>query len=802
MNQESIQTDNQDQLFKAMFDHATLGIIMVDDNGKIMEANTFANQLFGYRQDELVGQKIELLIPPKLKKKHVQERQSFIKNPKPRPMGSGQLLFGLHKSGRQFPVEISLSHTSKEDRQIVIAFISDITQRQEILTNLQESEARISAIINSAVDGIITINEKGIIQTINPAAAQLFAYSADEVIGQNVSILMPANDQKAHDGYLSNYKNSGKRKIIGIGRKVMGKKKDGTTFPVHLSISEAVIKRKKIYTGILHDLTEKEAFVAQQRQIIHQLRLQEKEILREKELAQTYLEMAGSIIVVLNQDETVALINHNGCEILGLKEEEIIGKNWFNHFIPEKDRAQTQEVFHKLIKFRSTKVETWENEVITSDRKTTLISWFNRLLKNDKDQVIGTISSGIDITEQKQMEQDLKESKAKLEQTVIERTRDLRESESKLIEAQKIAGIGYWELDLITSELKWSETLYQIFGLDSSVPVTMDLFLQTIHQESRETIKNIIHEANNSSKRIEYNFKIITPDGQLKYLHGFVEKRIENDHPTTKVFGVTQDITIHKNAEEQLEHALQKEKELNELKSRFVSMASHEFRTPLTSILGSTDLIELYAEKGRTDKFAKQIRRIKSSVDNLTSILNDFLSLEKLESGKVFFQPEVVKMKSFIQQLLEEVSLLTKDNQKINVKHQGVDEVLIDKHLVKNIILNLVSNAIKYSPANKDVDLHTVLQENTLVIEVKDRGIGIPEKDQKLMFNRFFRASNVENIKGTGLGLTIVKRYLDVMGGSISFTSKEGKGTTFQVKIPQSFDSRLLSLNPGKSKIG
>jgi signal transduction histidine kinase len=251
------------------------------------------------------------------------------------------------------------------------------------------------------------------------------------------------------------------------------------------------------------------------------------------------------------------------------------------------------------------------------------------------------------------------------------------------------------------------------------------------------------------------------------------------------LFGVTQDVTTYKRAEAQLGNSLTKERELGELKSRFVAMASHEFRTPLTSILSSTDLIELHAEKMDITKFSRHTKRIKSSVDNLTAILNDFLSLEKLETGNVLYTPTALEIPDFFREVIEGIHLSQADRQRISITHRGAATVKLDAQLTRNILINLLSNAVKYAPGDGLITLASNFADRLLTIEVTDQGIGIPAADQRNMFNRFFRASNAESIKGTGLGLNIVKRYLDIMGGSIDFESEEGEGTTFRLRIPQ-----------------
>ena len=257
------------------------------------------------------------------------------------------------------------------------------------------------------------------------------------------------------------------------------------------------------------------------------------------------------------------------------------------------------------------------------------------------------------------------------------------------------------------------------------------------------------------------------------------------------VMGLITDITARKKAEAKLLtvegdlQALKKEKELSELKSRFVSMASHEFRTPLSTILSSVSLAEKYKNLNQEEKRDKHYKRIKSAVYNLTGILNDFLSIDKLEQGKIEANPVVFDVPEYIQDVVEEMQTMAKTGQEIKFIFTGErKKICLDKHILKNILINLISNAIKYSPEGKVIEVNVHLNAQ-LKIEVKDHGIGIPKEEQKHLFERFFRAKNSFNIQGTGLGLNIVKKYTELMGGELSFESEEEIGTTFTVELPQ-----------------
>ena len=387
----------------------------------------------------------------------------------------------------------------------------------------------LAAIIDHAIDGIITIDNRGNVESINPAALELFGYQAEEVIGHNISMLMPEPDRGNHDGYLHNYQTTGHKKIIGIGREVMGLKKNGETFPFRLAVSEVWLKDKNIFTGFIHDLSREKA-----------------------------------------------------------------------------------------------------------------------------------------------AEDMLKQHATELEHKVSERTRDL--------------------ISLV-SELE--------------------------------------------------------------------------------------------KAKAEVSKSLEKEIELNQLKSRFVSMASHEFRTPLSSVQLSASLIEKYSDRP-DDKanILKHTNKIKSAVQLLTSILNDFLSLEKLEAGIVVMNKQYINLVELAEEITEEMQLICKKNQHIVYQHTGeIGHFTLDPNLLKNALVNLISNAIKYSGEDTLIEFTTCIDEEGCLISVKDNGIGIPEEDQVHLFEPFFRAHNTGNIPGTGLGLNIVKRYIELMAGQMEFESEVHKGTSFRVSF-------------------
>jgi PAS domain S-box-containing protein len=240
------------------------------------------------------------------------------------------------------------------------------------------------------------------------------------------------------------------------------------------------------------------------------------------------------------------------------------------------------------------------------------------------------------------------------------------------------------------------------------------------------------------------------------------------------------DMTAHREAERKMKQALETEVELNRLKSNFVTLASHEFRTPLTTILSSASLAEKYAFGANEQKIARHVSRIKASVNLLISILDEFLSLTRIEEKKIEPKLEEINLREIIEAQCSSLKMFAKNGQEIVYKHTGEEQICSDPVLLKSILNNLVSNAIKYSGEDNQILVSSTVNSE-IKLSVKDFGIGMSTDDQTHLFERFFRASNTGDIQGTGLGLHIMKHYIDMLHGSINVQSELGHGSEFEV---------------------
>lgn len=287
------------------------------------------------------------------------------------------------------------------------------------------------------------------------------------------------------------------------------------------------------------------------------------------------------------------------------------------------------------------------------------------------------------------------------------------------------------------------------------------------------------------TKRKEFEFAINRQKEELEVTNKKIEElnnELEDkvELRTKQLQDTLQQLEFSK---DELTKALSKEKELSDLKSRFVSMASHEFRTPLSTILSSASLVAKYVEADEQEKRNKHIHRIKSSVNNLTNLLNEFLSIGKIEDGKITANNLDFNIKEMIASLCSEIEGIARINQQINYTHTGDEVIFSDPVLLRNVVTNLLSNAIKFSPEGSIIEVCSDILKDRLVLTVKDNGLGISAVDQEHLFERFFRGTNVTNIQGTGLGLHIVAKYIEIMDGKIEFESELEKGTKFIITL-------------------
>ncbi len=421
--------------------------------------------------------------------------------------------------------------------------------------------------------------------------------------------------------------------------------------------------------------------------------------------------------------------------------------------------------------------------------------WFRargQTIWDDKRQTQRMSGSIADITERKQVEGLLQQAHDELEIRVEQRTTQLKQANEQLhseIEERQRAE------EALRSSISTNRALLNALpdwmfrigrdgtfvnfksGKSENLPMPTELG-EVLPKEVAGPMMDCVRRALSTSEVQIFEYQLLVNDNLLDY-----EARIAVS-AANEVIAIIRDITERKRAEQDIRNALKKEKELNELKSRFVAMTSHEFRTPLATILSSAELLEHYSHKWSEEKKITHLQRIQTAVKHMTGLLNDVLLLGKAEAGKLEFKPKPLDLEQFCRELVEEMQLNASSHRIIFHAQNQCPTACLDEKLLRHILSNLLSNAIKYSPESDEVHFDLIGECGEAIFRIQDRGIGIPAADRAQLFDSFHRASNVENISGTGLGLAIVKRAVDLHGGKIAVDSQVGVGTTFTVTLP------------------
>lgn len=502
------------------------------------------------------------------------------------------------------------------------------------------------------------------------------------------------------------------------------------------------------------------------------------ELLKQGQVYKMLFDTAAEGLILCNESGHILLCNERAVDLFGYSREELIG-NTVDVLVPAAMRHNHQHHRESYRKHPSRRT-MGSGMDLSGQRKDGITFPVEVSLNFTQIGGVMMIMAFItDISKRKKAEQDLARLNMELEQRVVERTRELKESQR--LYSLIARNFPYGTINVFDRQLnyifvegrelfKMGVTSEQLVGTNylDRLPADLTPFI-------REQLGRVFEGE-------DISFEVTV--GKSTYeLHGVGLEGVKGQ--VHHILVVEHDITRQKQAEEDIRVALSKERELNELKSRFVSMASHEFRTPLSTILTSLSLAQKYEKPEDDDKRQKHYGRIRTSVHNLTGILKNFLSLDKLETGHVAAKAEPVNLDALIGDICEEMQAIAKPGQKMDCKLDGPADCMNDASILRNILVNLASNAIKYSDEGKTIRLRTVVDDQKIQMSVSDEGIGIPQAEQFHLFQRFFRANNATNIQGTGLGLTIVRKYLDLLGGDIWFESTEHVGTTFTFVIPR-----------------
>jgi PAS domain S-box-containing protein len=625
----------------------------------------------------------------------------------------------------------------------VATHLGSLIQRKQVEAALTESEERFRLLVEGGKDyAIYMLDPEGNVISWNTGAERIKGYNSAEILGTPFSRFYTAEDNAIGKPEYLLYLAQANGHVEDEGWRVC---KDGSLIWV-----DAVITALKDHTGQLR------GFSKVVRNTTENWRSQQALQESERRL-QAILDNSTTLIYVKDLQGKYITINAWFGILFNVNRDDIKGKTDYDIF--PKEMADTYRL--NDLRVIETKSPLDLEEVAPhEDGLHTYVS-IKFPLFNAMGEVYAVCGISTDISERKRAENALNSSLA-TNRALLDAIPDsmFRISFEGIFVNFKAVKNNC--LPLPTQEFL-GKNLYEVFPSEVATPM-MDCVQLAL------TTKNM--------QILEYQLLL---DGALVDYEARIAVSSENE-----VMAIIRDITERKRVETDIRNALEKEKELGELKSRFVTMASHEFRTPLATILSSSELLEYYSHKWSDEKKLKHQQRIQSSVKHMTNLLDDVLLIGKAEAGKLEFQPKLLDIIQFCRDLVEEVQVTTQSHT-INFcpQEQGNKiDGLIDEKLLRHIITNLLTNAVKYSPQGKEVIFSLSCDRDRAIFSIQDKGIGISEEDKQKLFESFHRGKNVSNIPGTGLGLAIVKKSVDLHGGTITIDSQLEVGTTFTVTLP------------------
>jgi PAS domain S-box-containing protein len=618
---------------------------------------------------------------------------------------------------------------------------------------IQQDQEIFNILLEMVSDAVLIVDDQQHIMEVNAVAETMFGYTKTEIKNKPLNVLLPSSYHDKFEDKLNTFINRYMTHKMGKTTDLFGLKKDGTVIPVQVDFNPFKIYDKNYVICLVKDMSER------------------KEIEKKLLLKSSALESASNGIVItdaLQKDNPIVYCNTAFEKLTGYTNKEILNRNC--RFLQGTDKQQAGlKVIRKALKNNESCQVTIRNY-----KKNGTLFWNDLYIipiTNTSGVVTNFIGIQNDITPIKKAEDE----RNHLANIIHESLNEIYVFDSKTFKfinvnygAQKNLGYTIDELLTMTPlDLKIDETNFYKYVNQLKTNPVGKLEFETLHHRKDGSIYPVeVHLQLNKLAEKEVFVAIILDITERKTYTEKLERKVEE---RTK----------------QLKIALSKEKELNDLKTKFLSLVSHEFKTPLSGISTSAMLAEKYTQTKDQGKRRKHLEIIKDKVQYLNNILNDFLSIERLESGAFNYRFDNFKLSKIINEVVYNANMLLKEGQRINYPN-NIDDISLcqDERIMELVLSNVLQNAIKYSHENSEINLSVYKEKNNVVFKVEDAGIGIPKKDLANIFTRYFRAENVLNMQGTGIGLNIVKTHLENLGGAIAIESIEHKGTTVTLHIP------------------
>ena len=748
----------EELIFRQAIENSVLsGIVGVDTEGRINYVNSAFCKMVGWSEEELLGQGPPFVYWPPEETEKISD--AFVATMRGEMESSSLEFKFMRKGGGRFDALFLIS-AIKDARGTLegwMGAVYDMTERKKTEEALKESESKFKKLADESVAGI-WISQDWRLVYANPSMSGMVGYTAEELLERETwfDFVHPEDLQKTMEAMASVQPG----KSVHVELRVV--KRDGGVIDIESRSAYTLYNGRPAVMGIAIDITERKRF--------------EMELMDERNRARKCFDFARSMMVVIAPDETVVRINQKGCEVLGYAEEEVVGKNWFDNFIPESHRGEVKGVFNQMMDGEAVLVEYYEYPVMTKGGQERLIDWRNSAFYDEKEKDFFGLSSGEDVTERKKAEEALMKSEARYRAFIANSSEGIWRYEleepvpTSLPEGEQIE-LFYKHAYLA----ECNDAMARMYGLEKAGDMMGVRLSETMPRSDSRNI-NYLRDLIRSGYRLEKE------ETYEKDVHGNIHVFLNNyigvveNGFLVRAWGVQRDITAKKLAEHQ--------------KEDFYAMVTHDLKSPLTAIMGYAELLTTKLSGGDRD-ICDMAKGITSSAERLGALLENFLTISKTEAGKLIVYPSRSNMATVLQ---EACSGLEKEMLGKNITFHAeiakdLPKVLsIDRKLVQRAVYNLLQNAVNYTPAGGNISLTTQCASGDkcdfFVISVADTGPGIAKAELETIFNKYYRSQRTSGTSGTGLGLAIVKAVAEAHGGRVEVESELGRGSVFRLYLP------------------
>lgn len=723
-----------EKMFSLFMDYLPAIVFLKDQDGKTLFVNKYMETEFG--ASAWVGKTMQEVFPDELGEKLMEDDRNSM------AMGYQKIEESLFQlDGRLHSYETQKFVINRQGQPPLLGGISlDITDRKQAEQIIEQTRKNYETFFNTIDDFLFVLDEKGNIIHTNKTVNERLEYSNEELFGKSVLLVHP-EERREEAGRIVGEMLAGTADFCPVPLLT----KSGNYLPVETRVKQGFWNGNAVIFGVTKDVSKLQ--------------------LSEQKFSKAFQSNSALMAISYFENGIFIDINDSFIKTLGYSREEVICKT-----------AEELKLFPDS-KFRKSIIDSINNhnpirevemEAIKKDGSSIFGLFSADLIYIGKDSCLLTVM--VDITERKTIEKALKESEARWNFAI------------------EGSGDGLWDWNAQANEVYFSNQWKALLGYtENEIGTSFDEWKNRIHPDDME--KTMVY-LNKHLKGITdiylHEYRLRCKDGSYKWIfdRGKVFERTADGKPL-RVIGTCTNISDRKRYEESLRESINKEKELNELKSRFVSMASHEFRTPLAAILMYSDILMSYWEKLDATQIFDNLKVIKDQVSHLSAVVADVMQISKIQEGRVNFNPQ----KNDIISLCKNTLLTFNSDIQLKNKIEMISDfkeiyIKFDLRLIQQVLNNLISNAIKYSLDDAIIKVIVSLNEDAFQISVKDNGIGIAPDDQKHLFEAFFRANNVSNIQGNGLGLNIVKESMKLHGGKVFVESELNKGSTFTISFP------------------